>query len=129
MGRRLLLVGGSDVAALENPGLDAPRVATEAAGLERDEAAVEAPVRKQPMQQLLPKAVQERTRRPRDAAEGARILGARGNAAPGGAAAAAHPSALPPAAAVAQQNTGEAAAEGPAAAAAVAAASPAPPRA
>ena len=42
VGRRLRLVGGSDVAALENPGLGAPRVATEAAGLERDEAAVEA---------------------------------------------------------------------------------------
>ena len=36
MGRRRRLVGGSDVAALENPGLGAP----EAAGLERDEAEV-----------------------------------------------------------------------------------------
>ena len=42
MVQRWRLVGGSDVAALENPGLGAPRVATEAAGLERDEAAVEA---------------------------------------------------------------------------------------
>ena len=42
MGRRRRLVGGSDVAAREDPGLGAPRVATEAAGLERDEAAVEA---------------------------------------------------------------------------------------
>ena len=42
MGRRRRLVGGSDVASPENPGLGAPRGATKAAGLERDEAAVEA---------------------------------------------------------------------------------------
>ena len=39
-GRRLRLVGGANVVALENPGLGAPGVAAEAAGIERDVPAV-----------------------------------------------------------------------------------------